>query len=122
MGEKEIRLCPNLWTECQDCRHDEMCKAGLYHGEESIILEIAATVEKQIDKEVAETVANIKKGTWLLAEEDFWTWWGKSSTPNLHAKEPMPAGQGVPGGGSSNSVKQEKKGTKKTIYEWGCFK
>lgn len=114
----EDRICPNNWSDCLHCARERECSAGLYHGE--TIIEIAATVEKQINKEAAKS-ANVIKG--LQSESDFWGWWGRSSTPNLHAKEPYKcmSGPTSPGGSGVKNCKKEKKGTKPTIYKWGSI-
>ena len=113
----EERDCPNGWNNCEECARERECKAGLYHGE--TIVEVAKIVEKQMIKEAIKSALVIKG---LQSDNDFWGWWSRSSPPNLHEKQPIPAGEGCPGGGSSNNVKKTNKGTKKTVYEWGMFK
>lgn len=122
----EERICPNNWQNCEDCMKLRDCRAGLYHGEPEAIIEIAATVEKQMDKEVVATVENIKRGTWAkrfaeMSEEERWQDMRKYPIPNLHTVEPYKAMAGaiVPGGGGSNRVKKSKKGNKPTVYVWG---
>jgi len=114
------RECPNGWSDCLNCSHEEQCRKGFYHGEENRLVEVAEIIEKQIDKEVAEGVKILK----ALPEEDFWAEWGKYSTPNLHAKEPYKCmyGPTAPGGGGMKGAKKSTKGCKPTVYVWGVFK
>jgi len=128
-----IRVCPNGWTDCNLCAHLKACDDGTYTAElENHELEtdlgiVIEDIEPVVQAAVVEPVAKSPRGTWYsnwngMTTEERWADIRKYRTPSLHDKTPMPAGQGAPGGGGSNGVKQEKKGTKKTIYEWGCFK
>ncbi|HUX80400.1 MAG TPA: hypothetical protein VMW10_11770 [Alphaproteobacteria bacterium] len=117
MKEKETRVCPNFWENCEDCKHDFECGAGLYHGEENILIKAAEIAERVVIKEAIES-ANIIKGTWQekflqQPSEDIWVWMGKWRTPNLHSVETLPLdGPPKPGGGSkSRSHKKPQKET-----------
>jgi hypothetical protein len=109
----EDRECPNGWSNCEDCLKLKDCISGLYHGE-------IAEIEKRMAKEAADSAREIMG---MQEENDFWGWWGKSSPPNLHHKEPYKcmAGPTAPGGSGVKNCKKEKKGTKPTIYKWGSI-
>lgn len=130
---KEIRQCPNGWEDCSLCANDQACDDGTYRPEPELIesdldvvIRAAEICEKVAQAEVVESVEKCR-GSWFdeysqMDADERWTDFYKYHPPNLVSKDPVPAGEGSPGGGGSNGVKQEKKGTKKTIYEWGCFK
>lgn len=107
--------CPNGWQGCDDCNNKDRCIAGMFTPEEdrAPIIKAAEIAEASTQAEAVEG-AKILKGETLRLNDTtgFWKEWGKYSTPDLHAKEPMPAGQGAPGGG--NKSRAPKKPQKKT--------
>ena len=125
---KELRQCPNGWEDCECCAHQRACIAGMYEPEEDniqVVIKAAEISEAVVNAEVKESAEKIR-GTWAdhyanMSEDERWQDYRKYRAPDLMHKEPVPAGEGSPGGGSKNGVKGAKKGTKKTIYEWGCF-
>jgi len=126
---KELRQCPNGWNDCECCAHQRACIAGMYEPEEDsieIVIKAAKVAEKVVDAEARESAEKVR-GTWYehfisLGPDEALKEFYKFKQPGLHHKEPVPAGEASPGGGSKNGIKVEKKGTKKTVYEWGMFK
>lgn len=107
-NEMQDRECPNNWTECAVCKHEGDCRAGLYHGEEDILIKAAEIAERVVIAEAIESAEKIK-GTWQedflqQPSEDIWAWMGKwNRASNLHHKEPIPLdGPSSPGGGSKS--------------------
>lgn len=114
--------CVNGWEDCSMCAFEQKCIAGMFTPEEdrAPIIKAAEIAEASTQ---AEAVEGAKRLRGEIRLESFWKEWGKYRSPNLHSKEPMPAGQGAPGGGgSSGKIKKDTKGNKKPVYEWGCFK
>ena len=126
---KEIRICPEGWTDCELCAHQRACIAGMYEPEQAdieVLIRAAKITEEVVTKEAIKSAYNIK-GTWFeefnqMSGEERWTEFVKYHTPSLMDKEVLPAGEGRPGGGNKNGVKGAKKGAKKTVYVWGEFR
>ena len=132
----EIRVCPNGWSDCSLCAHNEACEDGTYtveledHELETdlgIVIEDTVPIVQAVS-EAVESDASIR-GTWAsrfnaMTEAERWADIRKYHPPNLLHKEEVKCMMGAisPGGGGSNGVKKEKKGTKPTIYKWGEFK
>lgn len=117
-----IRECPNGWTDCSLCANLEMCKAGLYYGEsgetDHEILEEAAKVSGRVmQAEAVESAEKIKKGNPAKPYTNLSKFYA-FKTPDLHYREPLPAGDRIPGGGGKNRCKKSKKGTKIPIDPW----
>ena len=120
---KEIRLCPNGWEDCSLCRYVSLTNTCLYKPKSDIdIVVLAAKIaEKVVHADVIESTEKIKGN--LQSDVDFWGWWGRSSPPNIHAKEPWKTMSGPTApGGSTMKCKKETKGHKPTIYKWNEFK
>ena len=122
--------CPNNWNDCNECLHERDCIAGLYHGEEDVLIkaaeigEIAEIAERTVMAEARESAEKIKS-TWQeeflrQPSDQIWAWMARYRTSGLHAKEPYKAMSGptAPGGGSKSNVKNSNKGNKPTIYVW----
>ena len=129
-----IRVCPNGWTDCNLCANNEACKNGTYTAEledhelETDLGIVIENIELPVPAEVGKSDASIRV-TWAsrfnaMTEAERWVEHRKYHPPNLLHKEEVKCMMGAisPGGGGSNSVKKEKKGTKPTIYKWGEFK
>ena len=116
-------LCPLKWTDCDSCNNKQKCIDGMFTPDEdrTPIIKAAVIAEVSTQAEAVEGAKRLKGETLQLNDTTgFWSEWGKYSTPNLHSKEPMPAGQGTPGGGgSSGKIKKDTKGNKKPVYIWG---
>ncbi|MDQ7094197.1 hypothetical protein REC12_11415 [Desulfosporosinus sp. PR] len=129
---KDIRECPNGWTDCELCAYfkNKQCYAELYEPEEQtdpeILRQAAEISEKVVDvgvKKSAEKIKGAWNGEWPehfmnLSPEDALSEFYKRKTPDLHFKEPMPAGNGIPGGGSKNKSKKSKTGNKVYTDVW----
>ena len=127
MKEKVTRACPNFWENCEDCKHDFECRAGLYHGEEDILIKAAEIAERVVLAEAIESAEKIK-GTWQeeflqQPSEYIWAWMGKwNRASNLHSSEPWKtmSGPTSPGGGSkSNKHKKPQKKQPEYLKTWG---
>ena len=116
---KEIRVCPNGWTDCSLCVNEKLCIAGLYKPEETTDLEVvikaAEISERVVQAEVREIVEKIRE-TWAekfskMTEEERWAEYGKYQTPNLQSVEPWQAmaGPSAPGGGGTCKVPKKPK-------------
>lgn len=112
-------VCPYGWISCIRCRNQSICSARKYVPE--VETDVDALIKAAAIAEVSTQAEAVEGAKRLKGESgDFWEEWGKYSTPDLHSKEPMPAGQGAPGGGgSSGKVKKDNKGNKKPVYMWG---
>jgi len=126
-----IRVCPNGWTDCNLCAHNEACKNGTYTAEledhelETDLGIVIEDIELPMPAEVVESDASTR-GTWAsrfnaMTEAERWEDIRKYHPPNLLHKEPVKcmAGAIVPGGGGTVKVKKSKKGNKPTVYVWG---
>lgn len=128
-----VRECPNEWTDCELCAYfrNKQCQYELMEPEteqtDPKILERAAQVaERSVKAEAIKSVEKIKgtwKGEWpehfmSLNTDEALNEFYKHKTQDLHHKEPLPAGNGIPGGGGKNRRKKSKKGTKIPIEPW----
>ena len=96
-------LCPLKWTDCDSCNNKQKCIDGMFTPEEDREPIIKAAELAEVSTQ-AEAVQGAKRLRGRIRLESFWTEWGKYRPPNLHSKEPMPAGQGTPGGGGHCKV------------------
>jgi len=112
--------CPHDWNNCSECANVELCIAGLYKpnpNDHDVLMKAAKIAEEVVTKDAIESAEKIKG---LQADTDFWTWWGRTSPPNINSKIPLPLdGPSAPGGGSKIRVKKSKTGNKPTVYVWG---
>lgn len=111
--------CPHNWNNCELCINLEKCKAGMYEPETEspdtesdldIVIKAAEISECVVHTEAVKSVENIR-GELLQSDANFWEWWGKSSPPDLHAKEPYKcmSGPTAPGGGGNCKVPKKPK-------------
>ena len=126
---KELRQCPNGWNDCECCAHQRACIAGMYEPDNEndleVVIKAAEISQKVIDAGAKESIHKVR-GTWAegflkMSEKERWEDLRKYHIPSLMDKVVLPAGEGSPGGGSSNGKKSTNKGTKKTQYKWGEF-
>lgn len=130
-----LRVCPHNWSDCELCANYAACIAGTYVPEpepiadppaqtDPDILAQAAEISQRVVQAQAVKSANEIKGTWTerylaLSPEEGLEEFYKFKTPDIHSKEPIPAGNGLPGGGSrSGRRKKSNKGTKIPIEPW----
>ena len=119
--------CPEGWSNCEECANEGTCRTGRYKTETDldVVIRAAAVSEKVIDTEVKESIHKVRE-TWAegflkMSEPERWEDLRKYHIPSLMDKVVLPAGEGSPGGGSSNGKKSTNKGTKKTQYKWEEF-
>ena len=122
---EEIRLCPELWGDCDLCKYNSLANTCLYPKSALGIVVLAAKIaEEVVTKDAIESAQKIR-GTWMeeldqLPEGGIWEWMARYRTPNLHAVEPYKAMSGPTApGGSSMKVKKSNKGNIPTVYIWG---
>jgi len=112
------RICPNFWENCEDCKHDFDCRAGLYHGE-NILIKAAEISERVTHEEAIKSVKTLKgnkvtlkgdmvAGFMSLTTDEFMNWFYGWRVQSLHHKEPIPLdGPSAPGGGSKSKKHQK---------------
>ena len=107
---KEIRLCPELWLDCDLCRYNSLTNTCLYESKSDIdIVVLAAKIaEEVVTKEAIESAHKIR-GTWMeefdqLPEGGIWEWMARYRTPHINYKETLNGGPSEPGGGSKSRV------------------
>lgn len=113
MSIKDIP-CPHGWSDCNSCLHEDKCRLGLYEAEElepSNIEEIAKICEKQMQKEVVESVRIIKERNAVKAYDGMNRFYSFRNQ-HINHKEPMPPGYPA-FGGESKSGKRRKQPVKK---------
>jgi len=123
----EDRICPNGWESCGECKYENSCRPNHYHFETytEFVIKAAEIAEASVNAEVKAAI----RETWgqkfdRMTEDERWADYRKYHVTDLTYKEPITC-MGGPiqhGGGSSNNVKKENKGTQPTIYKWGVFK
>lgn len=123
---KKIRQCPEGWTDCHLCSNKALCDTNSYVPEQKtdieVVIEAAKISETVINAEVKKNVESIR-GTWMekfdqMSEEERMEEFMRYHLPDLHSKEPVPAGNGLPGGGSKSKVKKSRTGNKVYIDVW----
>ena len=105
----EIRVCPELWSDCDLCKYVSLKNTCLYPKSDIEIVVLAAKIaEEVVTKDAIESAHKIR-GTWVeeldrvAGTEEFWTWFAKYGRPgNINYKEPLKAGPSKPGGGSKS--------------------
>ena len=117
---KEIRQCPNGWTDCNLCANLKACEDGTYTAEleeHELETDLGIVIEEVIPvvQDVPEAVESVR-GTWAerlaaMTEEERWQEYFKYHPPNLLHKEPYKAMSGaiVPGGGGKCRVPKKPK-------------
>jgi hypothetical protein len=113
-NEMQDRDCPNGWSECGVCLHERDCRAGLYHGEENILIKAAEIAERVTHTEAVESVRSIKRDMhsefMAMTTDECMTWFYGYRVQGLHYKEPIPQdGPSSPGGGKRKNAKKPKK-------------
>lgn len=103
------RPCPNGWAECAVCKHEIDCRAGLYKGEEDILLIAAEICEKSVMVEAKESARSIKRDLhqefMAMTHEESMNWFYSNKVQGLHHKEPIPQdGPSTPGSGGKCKV------------------
>jgi len=128
---KELRQCPNGWTDCSFCANKQRCDDGTYEPEpEPEIEEHELEVDLGIVIEVVEEIRQESvRCTWAeklsqMSEAERWAEYRRFRPPNLLIKEPLTCmgGPSAPGGGGKVKTKKDTKGHKPTAYKWGEFK
>lgn len=123
---KELRQCPNGWTDCSLCVNERLCIAGLYKPEESdieVVIKAAEICERVVQADAVESAKKCR-GTWAeeflsMDEDERWAEYRKYKPPSLHDKQPIPlGGPSAPGGGSKNKAKKSKTGNKVFTNVW----
>jgi len=122
--------CPNVWFECDLCKHKKECDDGEYKGELTdveVVVKAAEISKKVVNTEVRKNVESIRGTSWAekflteMSEEERWRELRKYPIPNLHSvADPYKAEQGaiVPGGSKTGKVKKSNKGTKVFQEPW----
>lgn len=128
---KEIRLCPNGWEDCSDCKFDVLCGAGLYEpgiSDLGIVVLAAKIAEEAMHAVAVGSAEGIKRGTWMeeldqvTGTDEFWAWFNKGIRPgDINHKEPLKGGPPKFGGGSKSRVKKSKAGNKIFTDVWSGF-
>jgi hypothetical protein len=128
---KEIRLCPELWSDCDLCKYNSLDNTCLYPKSDLGILILAAKIAERVVTKDAKKSAERIMLNWadwydherqinLLSEDEKWLYRFGNPNPHLHAVEPYKAmsGPSAPGG-SSVKCKKSNKGAIPTVYVWG---
>ena len=126
---KLVMICPNGWKNCHDCQYISPTNTCLLPKSDiDVLIQAAKIAEEIVTKDAIESAHKIR-GTWFeefsrMSDEERWADYRKYHITDLTYKEPITCMTGPfsLGGGSSNSVKKENKGTKPTVYKWGEFK
>lgn len=123
---KEKRECPNGWTDCSLCAFKKKCDDGTYVPEledNELETDLGIVISEVVEPVREEKPKETWRGSWhehvmsLSSDEALKEFYSKHP-PSLHDKEPIPAGNGLPGGGSKNKVKKSNKGTKVFVDPW----
>lgn len=123
----EIRVCPELWSDCDLCKYVGLDNTCLYPKSDlDIVVQAAKIAEEVVTADAIESAEKIR-GTWMegfdqvTGTDEFWTWFNKYKRPSdINYKEPLKAGPPKPGGGSKN--RNHKKPAKKMpeyLKNWG---
>lgn len=105
---KSVMTCPNGW-DCDLCKYNSLTNTCLYPKSDLDIVVLAAKIAEEVV--TTDAIESAEKIRGLQADTDFWTWWGRTSPPNINSKIPLPLdGPSAPGGGSkSRAPKKPKK-------------
>ena len=117
----------NCERTCKGCKEYSLCTTEILNIEDVTdeeILAKAAEVSARVAQAEAVKSANKIRGTWFqvfsqMNEAERWREYARYRIPSLHDREAIPAGNGLPGGGSSSRNKKSAKGNKPTEYVWG---
>ena len=121
-------------TDCRLCVNFNKCELELNRTEtlnlekseltdEEVLAKAAEISARVVQAEAVKSVEKIR-GTWFecfsrMTEEERWAEYARYHEPSLHDKTPIPAGNGLPGGGGSNNkAKKNPKGNKVFTDVW----
>ena len=129
---EEIRLCPELWGDCDFCKYTSLENTCLYPKSDLRIVVLAAKIAEEVVTKDAKKSAERIMLSWtdwhdhqrqidLLSEDERWRHRFGNPTPHINYKETLNGGPSEPGGGSKSRVKKSKTGNKVFTDVWSGF-